>query len=699
MPAKSFEKMRAFIVTPFGKKKDAKGNEIDFDLVRTELIEKALDRLGVTGRTTMEVIKAGNIRVEMFQRLLVADLVVAEVSIHNANVFYELGIRHALRQNRTFMLRRGGEQGDKAPFDLQTDRYMTYDADDPAKSVNDLVAALSATLDSDDQDSPVFRSLPSLREQERSHFLSVPVEFREEVEQALADKQRGDLALLALETRGFEWGMQGLRVVGRAQLKLRDFEGARSTWEGIRDAYADDKETNTWLATIYQRQGELKRSDQALDRVLANREATPQERAEAYTLLGRNAKARWIDDWKGTPGGGPHPPEEWRERALRSRYLRESYEACAKGFNEDLNHFYSGLNALAMLKVWIELATAMPEVWAERFDDEEGVEAALKLAALKKEFASMAASVGLSIKAATERLQREANAETDLAARDAKMDELTWAKISYADHCCLTSDKPNKVRAEYQNSLTGVADFYGDAASKQLLLYKDLDLLAGNVAAALGAINLQEKAEAAGQPRVILFTGHRVDSDPAKKRFPPDKEPEARKAIMDAVAKELERAGGNAIGIAGGASGGDILFHEVCEELKVPTRLYLALPREEYIKESVQDAGIEWVRRFNELYAKKKDRRTLAGSKDLPKWLREKGDSYTIWQRNNLWVLSNAVALDRAGGGINLTLIALWNGKEGDGPGGTKDMVLKARERGAETIILNTEKLFGLAPA
>jgi hypothetical protein len=693
MPAKSFEKMRAFIVTPFEKKKDAKGNEIDFDLVRTTLIEPALDRLGITGRTTQEVVKAGNIRVEMFQRLLVADLVVAEVSIYNANVFYELGIRHALRQNRTFMLRRSGDQGDKLPFDLQTDRYMTYDGDNPAKSLDALVAALSATLDSDDQDSPVFRSLPALREQELSHFLSVPVEFREEVEQALSDKQRGDLDLLALETRGFGWGMQGLRLIGRAQFKLRDSKGARSTWESIRDAYADDKEANTWLATIYQRQGELTRSDQALRRVLVHKETTPRERAEAYTLLGRNAKTRWIEDWQGA-GGAQQPPEKWRESALRSRYLQESYEACAKGFNEDLNHFYSGLNALAMLKVMIELAAAMPDVWAERFDDE--IVAGLKLADLKKEFASMAPSVGLSIKASTERLQREAAAEKDLAARDEKLDELTWAKISYADHCCLTSGKPNKVRAEYQNSLTNLPSFYDEAAAKQLLLYQDLGLLTDNVAAALQVINPQEKAEPS-QPRIIVFTGHRIDPDSKKKRFPPDKEPLARKAIKEAVAKELERAGGNAIGIAGAASGGDILFHEVCEELNIPTQLYLALPREDYIKESVQDAGNEWVQRFNQLYEKKKDRRTLASSKDLPKWLREKGDSYTIWQRNNLWILSNAVALDRAGGGINLTLIALWNGKEGDGAGGTKDMVEKAKERGAETIILPTEKLFGLA--
>jgi len=80
----------------------------------------------------------------------------------------------------------------------------------------------------------------------------------------------------------------------------------------------------------------------------------------------------------------------------------------------------------------------------------------------------------------------------------------------------------------------------------------------------------------------------------------------------------------------------------------------------------------------------------------MPRWLREK-EKYGIWQRNNLWVLSNAIALDEAGGGTNVTLIALWNGKKGDAPGGTEDMVEQSKERGARTIILPTEKLFGLS--
>jgi hypothetical protein len=46
-----------------------------------------------------------------------------------------------------------------------------------------------------------------------------------------------------------------------------------------------------------------------------------------------------------------------------------------------------------------------------------------------------------------------------------------------------------------------------------------------------------------------------------------------------------------------------------------------------------------------------------------------------------------------AGGGGNLTLIALWDGKGGDGPGGTEHMVSVAEEQGANTQVINPKNL------
>ena len=194
---------------------------------------------------------------------------------------------------------------------------------------------------------------------------------------------------------------------------------------------------------------------------------------------------------------------------------------------------------------------------------------------------------------------------------------------------------------------------------------------------------------APGEPkRVLLFTGHMIDAPGRERpRFPPDKEDAARQSIKEAVLREA--AGGVAYGVAGGASGGDILFHEVCAELGIPTRLFLALPRDLYVRASVRPAGPRWVTRFDRL-RQSLPARVLADSEELPNWLQSK-DGYNIWQRSNLWMLHNALAA----GGEHVTLIALWDGKAGDGPGGTGDMVRSAAERGARTIILDTGTLFG----
>ena len=118
-----------FIVRPFGTK-----SGINFDQVEKDLIRPAMAQAGLTGGTTVEFIQQGNIRTDMFEQLLVADLVIADISIHNANAFYELGIRHALRDKRTFLIKSKqatpGERDAKdtdVPFDLKTDRYLAYD--------------------------------------------------------------------------------------------------------------------------------------------------------------------------------------------------------------------------------------------------------------------------------------------------------------------------------------------------------------------------------------------------------------------------------------------------------------------------------------------------------------------------------------------------------------------------------------------
>ena len=222
-----------------------------------------------------------------------------------------------------------------------------------------------------------------------------------------------------------------------------------------------------------------------------------------------------------------------------------------------------------------------------------------------------------------------------------------------------------------------------------LEIYDRLGILKENTQAALSNVPAAGENEGAqGAPRVILFTGHRVDAEGREKpRFPRNKEDQARAMIAETVLRERRKTDGELFGIAGGASGGDILFHEVCEDLGIPTTMYLVVPKNEYIKASVADGGPEWVERFKRLYDRQQPE-ILSNTGELPRWLRAK-KGYNIWQRANLWMLHNALHLSKE----KLTLIALWDEQTGDGPGGTEDMVNRAQYRGATFVHLDARKL------
>ncbi len=662
--------LNVFIVRPFGTK-----NGIDFDRVEKDLLRPAMEQAGLTGGTTGEFIQQGNIRTDMFEQLLIADLVIADISIHNANVFYELGIRHALRDKRTFLIKSRADKVNEnvskeidVPFDLKTDRYLAYDAKNPSDAVDILAAALRLTLDSQRADSPVYQLLPELKPADPDEVLVVPLDFREEVEREEGAKNCGDLQMLAAEVDGFAWRIAGLRLIGNAQFRLKDWPGAKVTWIAVRDYDDMDVEANTLLGTIFQRLGDLVSSDQAVERALQNKEISAGQRAEIRALMGRNAKNQWEQSW-----GGVADVDATQKAALASPYLEKSFELYRTGFIEDRNHFYSGLNALAMVTMLTELAQAQTAIWEDSFDSKD--DAAQKLQKLRELRSDLAAGVRLAIESKQVALQRTGKSDI-------------WTDISTADLICLTSSRPSRVGQAYKKALADASEQARDAVRRQLLLYQRLGFLKENIQAGLDNI-----APVSGQiqetpTHVILFTGHRVDTPERKTpRFPAAKQKQARAMILETVRQEKAGAKGSLFGISGGASGADILFHEVCEELNIPSQMYLVLPKNDYIKASVADSGVDWVERFNRLYEKSKPK-ILADSDRLPRWLRAKKD-YDIWQRSNLWMLHNALFISRD----NLTLIALWNGAAGDAPGGTEDMVKRAKDRGATFIHLDARKL------
>jgi hypothetical protein len=672
--------MRVFIIRPFGTK-----DGINFDLVEEQLIQKALQRLrelghDVGGGTTGEISKAGNIQEDMFRLIAVSDLVIADVTVHNANAFYELGIRHALCPARTHMIR-ANDGAARFPFDLQSARYFTYDLQDPGKSVEAFVTALQGTL-AQERDSPIFTLLRELRPHGRGELVKVPDTFSDAVQRARAGNRRGDLRLLAYECTAYEWDQEGLWLVGDAQFKLRAYAGARQTFELLCRASPRHYFANWRLGTIYQRLAAvapdhdkpdlLTDSESAIQRAL-NAASSPAEEAEQHSLLGSNAKNLWMEDYR----SGPR--ESWPRRALESPHLDTMLKHYMEACGCNLGAHYPAVNVLTFLKVQSLLARDLAEVWQGMHEKPE------ELLQEREQLMERIARL----------LELSLQFDKVLEQHQPQLDD--WAKSSIADFTLITApEKTAQIGRRYREANAGADRFALEANRRNLDILRELGLLDKGVSAALTVIDEAMKAQVPPGPqlkRVLLFTGHRIDgperSGPTA-RFPATARAEqaARRLIYDAVVSEVGNDAGETLGIAGGACGGDILFHEVCAELNIPSELYLALPAAEYKRESVAPGGAGWVTRFEDLYEKLTSR-IMQNSSTFPGWLADKPAHY-LWQRNNLWTLFSALAT----GAKKQTLIALFNAdREPDGEGGTKDLVKVAARHGLKTVPIDARPL------
>src|ERR1700753_2674334 len=106
---------RAFVIMPFGWKKLADGTDVDCDDVYRRFLEPAISAAGLKAHRADADRRGGSIHLDMFQDLLLAEFVVADLTLDNPNVWYEIGVRHALRAGGTvltYALR------DRLPFDI-----------------------------------------------------------------------------------------------------------------------------------------------------------------------------------------------------------------------------------------------------------------------------------------------------------------------------------------------------------------------------------------------------------------------------------------------------------------------------------------------------------------------------------------------------------------------------------------------------
>lgn len=105
-----------FVIMGFGIKTDlATGRKLNLDKSYQALIKPVVEKKGITCFRADEIRHSGSIDLQMYEQLLTADLVIADISTANVNAFYELGIRHALKPYSTIII---SEDQLGYPFDL-----------------------------------------------------------------------------------------------------------------------------------------------------------------------------------------------------------------------------------------------------------------------------------------------------------------------------------------------------------------------------------------------------------------------------------------------------------------------------------------------------------------------------------------------------------------------------------------------------
>ena len=149
-----------FVLMPFGEKADSSGALVDFDAVYEQLIRPAIEDAELTPIRADEEMTGGIIHKPMFERLVLCEYAVADLTTANANVFYELGVRHAVRPWSTVMI---FAMSARLPFDVAPLRALPYELRrgkpaSPAAARAALADRLRAARERT-HDSPVFQLL------------------------------------------------------------------------------------------------------------------------------------------------------------------------------------------------------------------------------------------------------------------------------------------------------------------------------------------------------------------------------------------------------------------------------------------------------------------------------------------------------------------------------------------------------------
>jgi hypothetical protein len=336
-----------FVLMPFGRKADPGGSTIDFDRVYADLIAPAVSAAELEPLRADEETVGGIIHKPMFERLILCPYAVADLTLANANVFYELGIRHAYKPWSTVPIVADGQ---RLPFDVQMLRTVHYklakDGVPDSSSVGDTknsIAHLLTEARKGKKDSPLFQLLPGLQEP------VVPSEttdaFLERVEDS--NQLKGKLAAARRNSADAVRQVEGelgdiADVESGIVIDLFKSYRAKKAWEDMvalvgkmSGPLAETVFVREQLGLALNRLGRRDEAEEVLTKLIGERGPS----SETLGILGRVYKDRWDEAVKAG------------DEIVAQGYLEQAIETYVRGFETDWRDAFPGVNAVTLMEI------------------------------------------------------------------------------------------------------------------------------------------------------------------------------------------------------------------------------------------------------------------------------------------------------------------------------------------------------------
>ena len=210
-------KKTCFVIMGFGEKSDS-GKTYDLDMTYKNIIKPAVEQSGIICIRGDEIKDSSLIDKSMYALLVQTELVIADITTHNPNALYELGIRHGSRPYATIIIK-GNDS--PVPFDISHNRIFHYKhgGEDIGKTeadrcVTELKNLIERVLKQKEVDSPLFEFISSVK----PHVIP-EAEFSSIIKE-LADKEEH---------------LFGIVERAKLEMKSEDFNDAKKLWKIAHD--------------------------------------------------------------------------------------------------------------------------------------------------------------------------------------------------------------------------------------------------------------------------------------------------------------------------------------------------------------------------------------------------------------------------------------------------------------------------------